>query len=678
MTQLGRLILFPFLLALTPYPALPQGEDGKKTSGQHHRRHKTLRKTSDALKIQPAEPLRHPDVAYLHPPVNASGVSPHTTMAIRFSSVHFNKKKATLLALRDGIRVEGSVTGRHHRAKVNVADDRRTIVLESRAPFSLGERVAVTIDGSQGPHPNHAPIPGFEWSFTIRHEAPPDPARSISAFSSIYGNATLRAQQAGQDGLLDGRTTWAPSKEWGAPGRRVTKSPSNYRTLRKHMPPTIEVLGPVRKGATAGGHIFTESMADAEHPYGSVLMILTEEGEPVWVQREPKNTGFANWSTRDLKVLDNGMLSVHRPSNAGFTLMDKTYKQRRYVRIKGGYRTNSHDLAVRAEDGHALVMGEDIRKGVHGTIIQEQDANGHVVFEWNSWNHLPNQFRDSVFQKRNGEWDHMHPNTLSWHPDGNIILSLRHLSEIIKISRKTGEVMWIMGGKSNQFDFVNDHGFSMQHDARMPAPNKITLFDNGNLRTPRESRAVEYVVDEARKKVTKVWEHKHDPPMFGMACGNVQTLPNSNKVISWGGFFFSHPKNAPFYTEVTRSGEQLMEMRFVNSFQLQSYRSFRHDWHGAVPHFPPTLLLEDGHLFYSWNGDTTTSKWNVFANDVRIASHLRTKFEHNTPVRPDNKCVKYFVVALDKAGQRLRTSNIVVSQACKKGDTPKTKATENT
>ena len=41
--------------------------------------------------------------------------------------------------------------------------------------------------------------------------------------------------------------------------------------------------------------------------------------------------------------------------------------------------------------------------------------------------------------------------------DGNIILSCRNTSEVIKISRVTGEIIWRLQGKHNQFTFTNAH-----------------------------------------------------------------------------------------------------------------------------------------------------------------------------------------------------------------------------
>lgn len=46
-------------------------------------------------------------------------------------------------------------------------------------------------------------------------------------------------------------------------------------------------------------------------------------------------------------------------------------------------------------------------------------------------------------------------------------------------------MIWILGGRRNQFVFTNDLRFSRQHDIRRLANGNITLFDNGNDKFPR-------------------------------------------------------------------------------------------------------------------------------------------------------------------------------------------------
>jgi hypothetical protein len=60
-----------------------------------------------------------------------------------------------------------------------------------------------------------------------------------------------------------------------------------------------------------------------------------------------------------------------------------------------------------------------------------------------------------------------------------------------------------MGGAGNEFTFTNDIGFYNQHNIQRLPNGDLLLFDNGNQHTPPHSRAIQYIVDENAKTVTR-------------------------------------------------------------------------------------------------------------------------------------------------------------------------------
>jgi arylsulfate sulfotransferase len=62
----------------------------------------------------------------------------------------------------------------------------------------------------------------------------------------------------------------------------------------------------------------------------------------------------------------------------------------------------------------------------------------------------------------------------------HFLVSCRHLDEITKIHRTTGEIIWRFGGSQNEFNFINDYPFTHQHSIRSLGNNRYILFDNGN------------------------------------------------------------------------------------------------------------------------------------------------------------------------------------------------------
>jgi hypothetical protein len=214
---------------------------------------------------------------------------------------------------------------------------------------------------------------------------------------------------------------------------------------------------------------------------------------------------------------------------------------------------------------------------VIGLIIQELDAAKNVVFQWRSWDHYqitdmvetPNQSLTAPFI------DYVHGNAIEADADGNLLVSSRHLNEVTKIDRQTGDIIWRLGlnAKNNEFTFVNDpRGFSHQHDVRRLPNGHITLFDNGNELVPEYSRAVEYQLDETNMIATQVWEYRHAPDIFGNALGSARRLAGGGTIIGWG-----HTSPDPKVTEVHADGSLALELGF-NSTTATSYRAIRSPW----------------------------------------------------------------------------------------------------
>ena len=125
-------------------------------------------------------------------------------------------------------------------------------------------------------------------------------------------------------------------------------------------------------------------------------------------------------------------------------------------------------------------------------------------------------------------FDFPHMNAIDIDTDGHILLSSRNTSEVTKINRDTGDIIWRLGGVHNQFTFVNDplNGPRNQHAVRMVTTNDYTMFDNGNLHNPPVSRGVEYRLDTNNMTATLVWQYPNPttPSMYSFYMGDVQRL----------------------------------------------------------------------------------------------------------------------------------------------------------
>ena len=355
---------------------------------------------------------------------------------------------------------------------------------------------------------------------------------------------------------------------------------------------------------------------------GSYLLILDNQGEPVYYQKVPET-----YYVTDFKLLPNGQLAYWM-ANA-YHLLDDHYNEVFTVTAKNGFigPIDPHELQLLLPNGNYLYMisfdrivdmsqivpGGNPQAIVTGLVIQEQDPDDNVVFQWNSFDHIP--ISDTIQALTMPIIDYMHGNALELDRDGNILLSSRHLNEITKIDHQTGEIIWRLGGKKNEFTIsspfiADDPHFYLQHDIRRLANGNISLFDNHNDHPPLNSRGAEYYLNESDKIALLVDQYRNTPDLFTPFAGNYQHLSNGNTAIGWGGH------QGINYTEVQPNGEKAFELALPAGYV--TYREFRFPWHG-FPTWMPDLVLQPGNdaltLTFSWNGATEISRFAVYGGN---------------------------------------------------------------
>lgn len=166
---------------------------------------------------------------------------------------------------------------------------------------------------------------------------------------------------------------------------------------------------------------------------------------------------------------------------------------------------------------------------------QEVDPTGNLIFEWNSNDHVDPLSFYNFYGYADDPFDYCHGNAIEEDADGNILLSFRHLNAIYKINRTTGSIIWQLGGQNSDFTFVNDNGFSGQHDIRRLPNGNYSLFDNANMMAqPKISRGVEYALDTVNWTATKINEVIHPDAFFARAMGNYRQTLNGEHMICYG------------------------------------------------------------------------------------------------------------------------------------------------
>jgi len=355
------------------------------------------------------------------------------------------------------------------------------------------------------------------------------------------------------------------------------------------------------------------------------------------------NSGFMTYkksfnnikTANTFSIQQNGLLTFYANSkfyviNSNFILLDS-------FAVKNSLLIDPHDFKL-TNEGHAfflcneydtvdmsiIVPGGKPNAVLRSSVIQEQDGNKNVVWEWNTIDHYKvTDATSSVdLTQQNVSW--VHTNSIEFDNDGNVLVSSRDLDEITKINKQTGDIIWRLGGKeckNNQFTFLNDTvdgfwGFSHQHSINLLPNGNLLLFDNGTLKPTQYSRAVEYKIDELNKTVQKVWEYKCSPDLFSISQGSVQRLPNGNTVIGWGANI-----QQITFTEVTPDGSIAMEAKNFPSYKVMRYPLI----------MASKLILVQNNGNYSFSDTSNETGVSLNISGMTVSGYISVERHYYTP-----------------------------------------------
>ena len=325
--------------------------------------------------------------------------------------------------------------------------------------------------------------------------------------------------------------------------------------------------------------------------YPRYMAVIDTLIEPVWFINSA-HLGL------DFKVNQNS-LSYFDGLNNSWIILNEYMSEIDTLECVNGYYADFHDLQLLDDGGYILQAYDSITVDLSGItpggltdavvitlIIQEFDSNKNLIFEWDAWDYL-NIANYQHLNLADNFVNWMHGNSIHVDLDSNILISNRRSSEVIKIDRYSGQVLWIFGGPNNEFDITNDpyNGFSRQHDVRRIDNGNILVFDNGNDHEPPISRALEYELNEDQKTADLVWEFSHPNEYVGNAMGSVQRLPNNNTLINWGRLI----GQGGGFTEVDYDKNIVLDIQYPDT--VHSYRVTKSNWN-----FDTNLISGDTNL----------------------------------------------------------------------------------
>jgi len=450
---------------------------------------------------------------------------------------------------------------------------------------------------------------------------------------------------------------------------RCTPRSRHYRTMPSSHPSPYCVSLHRPEGA-ARAHVLLTPRRMPRPPHGqNAAMIVSPQGRLLWYLPRRERV-------YDLKMVTyrgRPHLAVHvRTGEADgvFELRDARYRVVKRIAFGAPYRTDLHELRLTRQGTAYLGAYRRLRMRGVGVVteyvVREIDLDtGRVLFEWHSLDDVPlaRTFRP---QPRRGTWDYFHGNSIEPPVPGDptVIVSARNTAAVYGIDRASGELRWVLGGKSDDFGIARGGTrFCAQHAARRLPNGDVTLFDNGGRGNteagcPRHaSRVMRFRLDHERRsaRLVRTLSSRRSSgageSLLPVGFGNAQMLPSGNMLVSWG--------TSGFVSEVSPSGAP----RFALDLPNASYRAVAAPWTGR-PGGRPALAARRRaggvDAWASWNGATEITRWCPLAGRdrrrLRAAGRCVRFADLETRLRIPRRARFVGARALDARGRELGRS----------------------
>lgn len=192
-------------------------------------------------------------------------------------------------------------------------------------------------------------------------------------------------------------------------------------------------------------------------------------------------------------------------------------------------------------------FGGPKRAAIASAEVQEVNPAGKVLWHWNS--------RGRIGLRETGRWwrnvlsnprrrldreifDPVHINSIEPRGNGEVVISTRHTDAVYGIDRASGEINWKLGGTptGKSLQVTGDPATKLlggQHDARIDARGRLTIFDNGKDR-PRRPRVVFYRLDLKQRRALYRGQLNDPQVKRSHCCGSARETSDGGWLVSWG------------------------------------------------------------------------------------------------------------------------------------------------
>jgi Arylsulfotransferase (ASST) len=447
----------------------------------------------------------------------------------------------------------------------------------------------------------------------------------------------------------------------------------HFRSRPDLKPPVVQIHTPAK--GTAPGYVF---LAPKMAVVQAGPLIMDNRGQVLWFHPLKLTKGVTDFRAqryhgKPVLTWWRGRVSdVGVGINGWYVIYDHSYRPVAEVRPGNRLVGDVHEFLLTSRDTALMTIYHrrhaDLRALggpkdglIWDGIVQEVDIpTGRVLFEWHSFPEIPvAESYSNPPKKQLGTksfpYDYIHLNSIDEEPNGNLLVSGRNTHAVYEISRRTGKVLWRLGGKKSDFRLGPRVRFAWQHDARRQPDGTITIFDNGAAPPVEKfTRVLVLKLDERSKRASLVRSYRHPKRLLAPFEGNAQFLPNGHVFVGWGAW--------PYVSELDGNGRVLFDAYFGHGKKpgadADTYRAYRFVWHGR-PKDPPDIAVAGTKVYVSWNGATEVTRWQVLvgkANDdlAVVATARKSSFETAIPFRAKGRYIA--VQALDRKGKVIGVS----------------------
>ena len=300
---------------------------------------------------------------------------------------------------------------------------------------------------------------------------------------------------------------------------------------------------------------------------GSYMYISNKKGQLKHYQKAPENKCFSDFKQT---TLPNGeiLYSVMQQEKemppfsywfGSLLIFDNQFNLINKLKLKPTDKhpeldVENHDSLI-LDKNHYILTAYQKKEIIHpqtdevifiaDTVIQEI-KDGKVLFDWMGTDHpelyqlfkYPDPNLDKTVQ------DYLHFNSVIIDPkDNNLIVSFASIGTVVKIDRRSGKIIWKLGGEKDDFNINKEHLFYGQHSLSITKEGYLMLFDNQSydfakrvLSDPSQikptSRILKFKLDEQNKKILDVQEINLD--VKTNTLGSVYQTKDLSLLVSTG------------------------------------------------------------------------------------------------------------------------------------------------